>query len=53
LGMHLRQDHLQDHRGACKRSGRDPPPHSWLHCDGIRLCAPLCVPAVPLRSTAP
>jgi len=30
LGMHLRQDHLQDRGDACKRRGRDPPPLPWL-----------------------
>jgi len=30
LGMPLRQDQLQDRPGACKSTGRDPPPHPWL-----------------------
>jgi hypothetical protein len=29
LGMHLRQDHLQDRGSACNRRSRDPP-HPWL-----------------------
>jgi hypothetical protein len=51
LGMHLRQDHLQDRGGVCTRRGRDPPPHRWLQLRGVRHGFHSCVPAVPLRPT--
>ena len=53
LGMRLQQDHLQDCTGACKSTGRDPPPHPQLRRMASGHGFLPCMPAVPGRPTAP